>query len=450
LDCKNVDRTRVYLERSKTSPLKVCLLGEGDAIVDDEFTAFLDEAFLLTVPHLGRLESLNMSGISAGFDEVIKHLLHCHAPLLKTLIIDCSDDSPLAIQPAFFHGDLSPLRELRLCGVVTETELPWNNLSNLTAFDFFQVPGKEISMAHLLDVLANSPLLRKIRLDCAFSDGPGAPNERLISLPHLKTFSITAKPAHRILLNHVIIPKGASLATRFHLSDETSPISTYLPGTTKHLGNISRISSVNLKYSRGILLQLEGQDGRTIVKGYWSGSPPSQSATDDRVLGSLDYFGVSNVRRFTIAQCGMSLPQNIEDSPAYGVFLAMNALHTLTLLDCVSLSFVCALNPSQTLAEAVVCPKLKKLVLHITSADQLDICGLLEMAKERHSRGAGLSSVTIVCPHELFPATEVYELRSCVPLVEYRLDNVMPAWCRVAGKVENTGYESDDILWCCT
>jgi hypothetical protein len=79
LDCASVDRTRVYLERSKTSPLDICL-GEGRA-------PFLQDAFLLTVPHRDRLKSLSITASSNDLVELTKHFLHCRAPLLEKLRI---------------------------------------------------------------------------------------------------------------------------------------------------------------------------------------------------------------------------------------------------------------------------------------------------------------------------------------------------------------------------
>ena len=55
LDCANVKQTRVYLERSKTSPLELWLGEEEDP-------SFLNDAFLLPVLHLDRLRFLTLSG----------------------------------------------------------------------------------------------------------------------------------------------------------------------------------------------------------------------------------------------------------------------------------------------------------------------------------------------------------------------------------------------------
>jgi hypothetical protein len=102
----------------------------------------------------------------------------------------------------------------------------------------------------------------------------------------------------------------------------------------------------------------------------------------------------------------------------------MNALRTLTLTDCLNLPFVFALNPNRTPSKAVVCPELEELVLYIKTRDRFCIDELLEMVKERDSRGAKLSTITIVCPQEFVPAKEVDKLRDHVSSVEYRLDDV--------------------------
>ena len=45
LDCMDLDKTRVHLERSKASPLEI--------LIDEDFAPSPDDALLLTVPHLG-------------------------------------------------------------------------------------------------------------------------------------------------------------------------------------------------------------------------------------------------------------------------------------------------------------------------------------------------------------------------------------------------------------
>jgi urease gamma subunit len=79
---------------------------------------------------------------------------------------------------------------------------------------------------------------------------------------------------------------------------------------------------------------------------------------------------------------------------------------------------------------------LEELVLRIETRDWLCIDKLLEMAKERSSRGVKLSTVTAICSQEFVPAEEVDKLRDHVSRVEYRLDGVMPSWYEASGDLE--------------
>ena len=55
LDYTSVEKTKAYIERSRSSPLKICL-GQVNS------TSYREEALILTVPHVGRLRSLFVSG----------------------------------------------------------------------------------------------------------------------------------------------------------------------------------------------------------------------------------------------------------------------------------------------------------------------------------------------------------------------------------------------------
>ena len=119
----------------------------------------------------------------------------------------------------------------------------------------------------------------------------------------------------------------------------------------------------------------------------------------------------------------------------------MNALHTLTLTDCLNLDFVFALNPGRTPSEAVICTELEELVLYIESGDRFCIDELLEMVKERASRGIKLSAITIVCPQEFVPAKVVDKFRDYVSSVEYRLGGTVPEWDYVPNSIGVTSHD---------
>ena len=64
LKCTNAHKTRIYIERSKLSPLEISLY-KGRA------ATYLEDAFLSVVPHLSRLKSLNI----VGRVDILKNLI---------------------------------------------------------------------------------------------------------------------------------------------------------------------------------------------------------------------------------------------------------------------------------------------------------------------------------------------------------------------------------------
>ena len=196
LDCKNVDKTCVYLKRSKASALKI-RLGE-----------YLDEAFHLTIPYLGQLGSLSLLGSPDHLLNLTTHF-ESHAPLLKTLSLTVASTRNLVLQDSIFGGNLSSLHELYLNGVITN--LAWEDMSNPRTFDFSYVPSDKIPITQLLHFFEHAPLLRKIRLYEALPDFSDVPLGRMVPLPNLNSLVIRAHQAHTIVTNHSSIPTGATI-----------------------------------------------------------------------------------------------------------------------------------------------------------------------------------------------------------------------------------------------
>ena len=434
LQCTNVEQTHVYLERSGASPLDIWLY-------EKEHPRFLNDAFLLTIPHLDRLKSLALCGSSNDAFQLTEYF-SSPAPLLEDLELHFTCTETPVIWDAIFGGNLSSLRELRLSGVITS--LTWTNLSNLTTFALRQVPSDKISVTQLLNFFEHAPLLRKIQLWGAFPNSSNAPPGRIVPLPHLKFLTIVAQPAHTILLDHLSIPAGASLKQKFDFSDDKSPIPTYLPKTFTNLENLSHITSVNLSLNSGVLLRLDGPSGTLYVYGNWVGGgacgPP---AVGRRALRSLALLPISTMERLTITRCNAAPPNKVEKSSVYTTLLLANNLRTLALIDCFNLPIISALNPKQNRSRIAVCPELEELVLYIQNMDFFCFKKLLEMVKERASSGVKLSTITIVSSQEFVPAREVLKLRNHVSKVEYRLDDVEPELDALPTDTDGTGYDSD-------
>jgi len=425
LDCVDFDKTRTYIQRSKSSPLEIFLKMYGD---DD---THIDDAFLLVTPHIHRIKSLTIH--ADAMPDAIRHLC-CHTPLLEELDIDLICGSyPPVLDSALFEGDLSSLRELSLGGVITC--LPWNNLANLTNFNLNSChPGHDF-INLLLDFLKNAPLLRTIMLEDSIPESSNAPPGRMVSLPHLRMLAITAEPAHSILLNHLCIPIGASLILESSFNGGESPLRKCLPETTANLGNLAHITAINLRLGPvQKFVRMNGPSGKLRVHARWGGETVAPCAVDRRILRSLDPSALLSTSRLAVTKYNHPRPTEVEKCPVFGTLSSMNNLRTLVLTKCNNLPFILALNPKEAPSNVLLCPNLEGLVLYIKSQDQFHIKQLISMAKGRVSRDAKLSSITIVGVGELAPGKEVFKLREHIKRVDYWVDDEPPDWDDLPGE----------------
>ena len=427
----NFDKTRTYIQHSKSSPLEIFLEMYGN---DD---TYLDEAFLLVTPHICRIKSLTI--YADAMPDAIRHL-YCHAPLLEELEIDltCAAHA-LVLDSALFEGNLSSLRGLSLSGVITR--LPWNNLANLTNFNLKSCnPGHDF-INQLLDFFENAPLLRSITLEDSIPKSSNAPSGRMVSLPHLHVFAITANPAHSVLLNHLCIPIGASLILEFSFDGGESPLREYLPETTANLRNLTHITVINLHLgSIQKFMRMNGPSGELRVYAHWEDKTITPYTMDRQILRSLDPSILLSASRLAVSGYKHLRPVEVEKCPVFQTLSSMNNLHTLVLTKCNNLPFIIALNPNEAPSNLVLCPNLEELVLYIESQDQFRIKRLISMVKGRASRDVKLSSITIAGVGELAPGKEVFKLREHIKRVHYWVDDEPPDWDVLPGE---SGDESE-------
>ena len=145
LDCMDVDKTRTYIQRSKSSPLRIF-------IFDTWGKRCPNHAFSLVIPHISRIRSLMI--LAGAIPDLLRHF-RCHPPLLEELDINITLLPTLTIDNAMFGGDLSPLRRLTLIGVVTH--LPWRNMANLTVFKLHCPLMYEVAVTRILDFFESVP-----------------------------------------------------------------------------------------------------------------------------------------------------------------------------------------------------------------------------------------------------------------------------------------------------
>ena len=258
-----------------------------------------------------------------------------------------------------------------------------------------------------------------------------------MTLPNLKSLLISVQQSHTILMNHLSIPAGALTIQESYFPDDDTPIPFHLPETLENLKNPSNIASLNLDFNSGIHLRLRGPSGGLTMRCHWFG-PGSTAPIDTHceILRSLHVFSMSEVERLAISHWLHHSRQETIEPSIYRTFLLISNLCTLTLVDCVSPPLITVLNPQGNASGTLVFPKLEELSVYIKNRSHFYGKELLEMAKERASRGAKLKAVTIIGLQELVPAKEVFKLRAHVSRVEYRLDDVLPEWDAIPGQHE--------------
>ena len=417
LDCTNRDKTNVYIQRSRDSPLDVSVFAPKHMCRYGGFE--------LTLPLISRFKTLALSGSSRNVSGLTRHL-GSPAPLLEKLDIQAHSSSPVFFESNIFGGNLSSLRELRLHWVFTN--LPWRDMINLTRFDFHPSPGVSVSVTQLLDFFEHAPLLREIKLVDSLPHSSNAPAERVMPLPHLSMLKIRARSEHSILLNHLHIPIGASVTMEFQFNFWDTPVLDYFPKSLDNLSNISHITSLNLNFGSGVAMRLQGPSGCLYALGELDCFP---RMSDCHLLQSLNELPISSAERLTVTFYRLEDPETGEPA-AYRTLLLMNRLRTLTLAHCDSeISFISALNPNCNASGAVLCPELEELVLYIRRDC---IKELLEMAKGRASRGANLSSILVFHPYENTWPVEMFSLKNYVSHVEYGVDWIEPSWDILPGE----------------
>ena len=372
LDCGNADKTRVYLERSKSSPVHLRLFRYNRLLPHDPF-------FETDPPVISRLRSLDVRGQLEHVQEIALRLSY-PAPLLQSLTMQ-SDPLPEG-EPwdltTLFDGDLSSLRDL--CLLTGCTELPWRNMVNLTSFLPCFARHGGISTTKLLDFFEGAPHLQEVGL-YYISLIPINQNQRLVSLTCLKKLFIRDRQPASLLIGHLLIPVGATLHTeiQFH-----SRVEDHLPRSLDNLRNLANFTQLRLRpEDPGLDVEFVGPNGEVSITSTYSMVVPTGVVRE-----FLDWFDTSTVEVLEITSHD-HLPQDL----AYRLLLPMKSLRTLTISPCNTLCpCIHALNPDVNLEGVLVCPRLEKLVFGTSEEEELDTEGT-EVA--RAARGAKVELVQI-------------------------------------------------------
>ena len=265
--CIDPEKTRVYLQRSKSSPINLQL--ERDTGIPP------NDPFFQIIPHaISRLESLSISTTPGHLQDIISHFTH-PAPLLEDFSISGGLGDPernSALTPTLFGGDFHLLRRLRLQSV--HTDLPWRNMANLTSFSLRYVLRPGFSIELLLDFFESAPHLSDVELTFAIPDF-GARIGRLVPLAYLKTLRIYGIQSPSMLLEHLLISASAKLSTTL----PSSQIEDHLPSSLDNLKNLSDFTAIYFHFEPNfVAIKFTGPNGQVCLTSLAPASSAASSA----------------------------------------------------------------------------------------------------------------------------------------------------------------------------
>ena len=402
--CVDADKTRVYLERSKSSLITLLL-------DRDEYQPPYGPCLQIISRDIGRLKSLVIQGTQENLQDIATYLSH-PTPLLEDVEINGHSQDYPTLTTAFFDGDLSFLRKLSLRRV--HTQLPWRNMANLTSFTLSYPEECEVSIGQLLDFLESAPSLLEVRLYRA-TPTSSAQNGRVVSLSCLKKIVIKGDEPFSLFLDHLLIPVGTKMSLEFGFGALEVRIEDYLPRSLDNLKNLSGFTGITLYFSSCMTrLQFTGPNGRVSMLPVWEHKDRPFGATH-RVFQSLALFNTSMARQLEIE--GGRLPPG---SPLpHQVLTSTKNIQTLKLVQCQGLlSFIRALDPNLNQSNPLACPRLEELVLYLGVVEPHVMESIADMAAARALEGAGLKSIHLVCPVSLSPlpsgiAEHVCHVKTC-------------------------------------
>ena len=390
--CDDREKSLVYFERSRSSPISLSLYRDRPILPHDPFFEIIPHA-------IDRLVSLFIQGAPENLQDITGHFCH-PAPLLKELTIrSINKHRNNVLPPALLNGDLSSLHTLYLESV--RTELPWRNMVNLTSFTLGQMSSGEVSVRQLLDFFEDAPHLRNINL-YSITLTPGAKDGRVVTPGCLKKMAIVDCGPPSALLDHLFIPVGAILTMQADLTGSLA--GEIFPRSIDNLRNFSDFTTIQLSGGGpNPQMKFGGPNGRVNV-----------ILTNTRVEGtrlvleSLAQLDTSKTEQLVIER-GQSRTREC----LHQALLPMTNLRTLTLSKCWSPQiFIQALQPGTSSSEVVVCPKLEELiVVPLLGGGSSGIMAVIGMAAARALRGMKLGTVRIGCREDEFNPSCVSELR---------------------------------------
>lgn len=423
--CKDLARTRAFIERSKLAPIHVRLSPE-----------FCPQSFNALAPHVKRFESLKMEVLASELHKKSIPNLQKPAPLLEQLVV-AVEDSPYtnddleAPFPLLFKGVLPHLTRLTLEYVSPHPT--WFDISNLTTFHLIHTGSRGGSSSQLLHFFEQNSGLEDVSITYYGPFIDNAPSHRTANLPRLRKLRLGDCPSKPGMLHHLVLPAGIEVTLKPYMPSPAIGIAADLPLRMQNSPNLlTGIDRISFAEGSQTSVHFTGPYGTLYIRAPCSADDDDYHPHDlaTRCIYTFEPLNVSGVTEFLVENYSpmrRNSLESVQDSALHHCLRSLPKLRTLILVSCANATHFQALqmpDPDED-GFSIVCPSLKHLFIDVSdtrhpemSFPHFPFLELLSLAETRASLGIPLERITLKSAHALFEDSDLASLLQFVGTVD--------------------------------
>ena len=424
--CKDVARTRAFIERSKSAPIHVRLSPD-----------FCPQSFITLTPHAKRFESLKMEILASELYGQWIPKLRKSAPLLEQLVVAVedslyTDDDVKAPIPLLFNGDLPRLTRLTLEYISPHPT--WFNISNLTTFHLVHTGSHGGSSSLLLRFFERNSGLEEVSITYHGPFVDDAPHHHIVNLPRLRKLRLGDCPSKPGIVHHLTLPTGVEISLKHYIPSPAIGIVADLPLWIQNSPNsLTGIDRISFAEGSQTTTHFAGPYGTLYVRSPCIADEDIHNNPHDlatRCIYTFEPLEVSGVTEFLIENYSpmrRNSLESVQDSALHHCLRSLPKLRTLILVSCANTTHFQVLqmpDPDED-GFSMVCPSLKHLFIDVSDSRHPEMCfphfpflDLLSLAETRASLGIPLERITLKSAHPLFEDSDLASLLQFVGTVD--------------------------------
>ena len=434
--CKDLARTRTFIERSKLAPIHLRLT-----------PGFCSQSLNALIPHMKRFESLKLEILAKELHNKSIVNLRKSAPLLGQLVVVVedslyTDDDLEAPFPLLFKGVLPRLTRLTLEYVSPHPT--WFNISNLTTFHIIHTGSHGGSSSQILRFFERNSGLEDVSITHHGPFVDNAPSYHIVNLPRLRKLRLGDCPSKPGMLHHLVLPAGVEVTLKPYIPSPFIGIAADLPLRMQNPPNIlTGMDRISFAEGSQISVHFTGPHGTLYIRAPHTPDDDDRNPHDlaARCIHTFEPLDVSGVTEFLIENYSpmrRNSLESVQDSALHHCLRSLPKLRTLILVSCANKTYFQALQVPDPNGDgfSIVCPGFKHLFIDVSdtrhpemSFPHFPFLDLLSLAETRASLGIPLERITLKSAHPLFEDSDLASLLQFVGAVDTPGDyQSSPSW----------------------